>query len=152
MRRSLTAAGYVVDVRVAAGRASSEELLAAGAGDVILADYSLPHFDAHGALELASRMCPATPFICVSGTIGEEATVELLKQGADDCVLKSRLARLPFAVQRAIDDRLRRGQLRESEERYRQLFEGESDAVFLIDNESGAIFEANIAAAGSPHG
>ena len=55
---------------------------------------------------------------------------------------------MPFAAQRAIDDRLRRGQLRESGERCRQLFEGESDAVFLIDNESGAILEANIAAAG----
>ena len=64
-----------------------------------------------------------TPFICVSGTIGEETTVELLKQGAADVVLKDRLARLPFAVERAIGRGRNRQALRESEERYRDLLE-----------------------------
>jgi DNA-binding response OmpR family regulator len=59
---------------------------------ILLADFNLPGFDAPAALELAKAACPGTPFICVSATIGEEATVELLKQGADDIVLKGRLA------------------------------------------------------------
>jgi putative two-component system response regulator len=123
VRRTLTAAGYAVDMSLAAGREDYGELLTGGEYDVILADYALPDFDAHGALELASRTCLATPFICVSGSIGEEATVELLKQGADDCVLKGRLARLPFAVQRAIDERRRMGQLGESEDELRRRAE-----------------------------
>ena len=64
-----------------------------------------PTSTATRALELAKTACPATPFICVSGTIGEEATVELLKEGADDCVLKDKMARLPFAVERAIAEK-----------------------------------------------
>jgi response regulator RpfG family c-di-GMP phosphodiesterase len=123
VRRALTTAGYALEMDVAAGRADFKALLAGDACDIILADYSLPDFDAHAALELAVSAKPATPFICVSGTIGEEATVELLKQGADDCVLKARLARLPFAVQRAIDDRQHRRQLLESNEELRHRAE-----------------------------
>lgn len=115
VRRALSSAGYPVETDLATGRADYEALLD-DTYDIILADFALPDFDAHRALELASQRCPSTPFICVSGSIGEEATVELLKQGADDCVLKDRLARLPFAVQRAIDDRQRSRQLRESDD------------------------------------
>jgi PAS domain S-box-containing protein len=121
--RVLAAAGFELDVDVAATGGRFEELLADEAYDVILADYSLPGFDAHAALELAATACPETPFICVSGTIGEEATVELLKQGADDCVLKDHLTRLPFAVQRAIDEKTHARALRESERRYHEVLE-----------------------------
>jgi len=47
---------------------------------------------------------PEVPFICVSGTIGEESAVELLKQGAVDYIMKDRLARLPVAIKRALDE------------------------------------------------
>jgi putative nucleotidyltransferase with HDIG domain len=94
-----------------------------GGYDVILADYAVPGFDAHRALALAREECPGTAFICVSGTIGEEATVELLKGGADDCVLKDRMARLPFAVRRAIDERAARRRLAETERRATLLVE-----------------------------
>lgn len=70
--------------------------------DVILSDYTLPGFNAEDALLLAISVCPDTPFICVSGTIGEDVAVEILKKGATDYVLKDRLGRLTFAVSRAI--------------------------------------------------
>ena len=108
---------------LAPDRRRFEELLARGPYDVILADFALPTFDALGALALVNAACPGTPFICVSGTIGEEATVELLKQGADDCVLKDRMGRLPFAVQRAIEERSHAETLATSERRFRTLFE-----------------------------
>src|SRR5450756_3212257 len=92
VREALAGAVLRLEWDTASDRPGFEELLAGDPYDVILADYSLPGFDAHGALELAKVACPTTPFICVSGTIGEEATVELLKQGADDCVLKDRMA------------------------------------------------------------
>src|SRR5450759_835159 len=123
MGEALTRGGYELDLDLAEDRAAFERLLVGELYDIILADFALPGFDAHGALELAKVACPGTPFICVSGTIGEEATVELLKHGADDCVLKDRMARLPFAVQRAIDDRAHGQTLTESERRFRSLFE-----------------------------
>jgi PAS domain S-box-containing protein len=133
--RALTAAGYAVDMSVAAGREDFEELVSADAYDVILADFSLPDFDGHAALELAKAACPSTPFICVSGVIGEEATVELLKQGAADCVLKDRLGRLPFAVERAVAEATHRRTLQESEERYRDILEhgGVGVAYYSLD-------------------
>jgi CheY-like chemotaxis protein len=115
--RVLGSAGQELEMDLATERGRFEELLAGSPYDVILADDALPGFDAHEALQLATGTCPLTPFMCVSGTIGEEATVHLLKEGADDCVLKDRLARLPFAVQRAIDEKAREREQREAEER-----------------------------------
>ena len=71
--------------------------------DIILADFKLPHFDAFGALEQRQKICPEIPFICVSGSIGEERAVELLKLGATDYVNKDRLSRLSFAVLQALE-------------------------------------------------
>ena len=96
--------------------------------EIILSDYSLPGFDGHAALDLARKKCPETPFIFVTGTMGEEVAIETLKSGATDYVLKTRLSRLIPAVHRALresHDRLERRraeeQLRESHERLRAL-------------------------------
>jgi len=72
--------------------------------DLILSDYSLPSFDGISALKLAKKTCAAVPFIFVSGALGEEKAIELLKEGATDYVLKSRLARLGPAVSRALQE------------------------------------------------
>src|SRR6516162_1153128 len=95
---------------------------------LILSDYSLPGFNGHDALEIAKEKCPETPFIFVTGTMGEEVAIETLKSGATDYVLKTRLSRLVPAVNRAIREAQERfkhrraeEQLRESHERLRQL-------------------------------
>ena len=95
---------------------------------LILSDYSLPGFNGHDALEIAREYCPETPFIFVTGTMGEEVAIETLKSGATDYVLKTRLSRLVPAVNRAIRETQERvkhrraeAQLRESHERLRQL-------------------------------
>jgi len=72
--------------------------------DIILADFNLPGFDAFGALDISNEICPNVPFICVSGSIGEETAIELIKLGAVDYVLKDRLVRLPVAIKRALDE------------------------------------------------
>ncbi|MBP0446806.1 PAS domain-containing protein [Roseomonas sp. SSH11] len=94
--------------------------------DLILADYVVPGFDGMAALAMAREIAPDTPFIFVSGTLGEEEAVEAVRQGATDYILKQRLARLPVAIRRALAEaRTRRGQrealaaLRESEARLR---------------------------------
>ncbi len=84
--------------------------------DIILSDYSLPSFDGMSALKLAGRKCPDVPFIFVSGALGEETAIELLKQGATDYVLKSRLSRLNPAVSRALQEVKERKERKMAEE------------------------------------
>jgi two-component system, sensor histidine kinase and response regulator len=84
--------------------------------DIILADFKLPEFDAFEALRLCNEICPNVPFICISGTVGEETAIELIKQGAVDYVLKDRLARLPLAVERALDQAKEKEILKQAEE------------------------------------
>lgn len=102
--------------------------LRAGGFDLILCDNRLPGFSGMKALALARELKPETPFIFVSGTIGEEVAVEALKSGATDYVIKDRIGRLPSAVRRAlqtIEDRSKRQEaeraLRTSEEQFRQI-------------------------------
>jgi two-component system cell cycle sensor histidine kinase/response regulator CckA len=71
---------------------------------LILADYTLPCFDGLSALRMAREKCPQTPFIFLSGTIGDDLAVETLKNGATDYVLKSCLGRLVPVVTRAIKE------------------------------------------------
>jgi sigma-B regulation protein RsbU (phosphoserine phosphatase) len=63
-------------------------------------------------MKLAAGKCPDVPFIFVSGALGEETAVELLKQGATDYVLKSRLFRLGPAVARALQESRERAEKR----------------------------------------
>ncbi|MET0232381.1 MAG: response regulator [Rhodanobacteraceae bacterium] len=76
--------------------------------DIIISDVSMPHFSGYRALEISRERVPDTPFIFVSGTMGEEAAVEAVRRGATDYVLKHNLARLVPSFRRA---------LREAEER-----------------------------------
>lgn len=76
-----------------------------GDPDVILADFSLPQFDAIEALQIARDSRKTTPFIIVSGVLTDETASDALRQGAWDFLLKDRLARLGPAVRHALDER-----------------------------------------------
>ena len=71
--------------------AAFEEALRRGGYGLILADYSIPGMDALEALRLAREVRPEVPFIFLSGAIGEETAIEMLKLGASDYVLKQRI-------------------------------------------------------------
>jgi two-component sensor histidine kinase len=93
--------------------------------DVIIADYRLPEFDAPSALSLLHQSGRDIPFIVVSGAVGEELAVAMMRAGAQDYLLKDNLVRLAPAVDREIRDaRTRRGRevaeraLNESEQRF----------------------------------
>lgn len=90
---------------------------------LILADYQLPSFDAERALAIARESCPEVPFLFVSGAIGEETAVELLKRGATDYVLKQRLSRLPLAVRRSLREARERAARQRAEAALRALNE-----------------------------
>jgi len=87
---------------------------------LILSDYSLPTFDGGQALEIAKQIAPHVPFIFVTGTLGEEVAIDMLKQGATDYVLKNRLSRLAPAVSRALRESEQRREREQSEERLRR--------------------------------
>ena len=76
--------------------------LQSGPCDVVLADYRLPAFSGREALELVRAMNVDVPFILVTATLGDEIAVDMMRRGADDYVLKDRMARLGHCVERAV--------------------------------------------------
>ena len=104
VRERLLDIGYALQVDYAATEEDFTALLRSGRYDLVLADYHLPGISGTDALRLTQTLCPGVPFISVSGAIGEEKAVELLKQGAADFVLKDRLVKLLPAIQRALDE------------------------------------------------
>lgn len=120
------------------------------APDLILCDYSLPSFNAMEALRMVKDRKLLVPFIIISGSIGEETAVEAIKAGADDYLLKDRLGRLGPAISRAVEEKQLRASaeraeenLRQSEHKYRCLFDHLLDAAFLCDWTTGRIIDTN---------
>ena len=107
----LAGAGLDFTAVVVDTAASYEQQIDAFRPDVILADCSLPGFSGEGAIKIAQEQCPGTPVIVVSGTIGDEAAVELIRQGATDYILKDRPARLAPVIRRAVAEADRRSRL-----------------------------------------
>ena len=121
--------------------------------DLILCDFTMPYLSGTAALQLVKESGSDVPFIYVSGTIGEDIAIGAMKSGAQDYVMKTNLARLAPAVERELheaqtrrESRLAETAMRESEHKYRHLFEALSDAVFVIVEESGRIIDTNVRA------
>ncbi|PAW83168.1 MAG: hypothetical protein B9S33_14205 [Pedosphaera sp. Tous-C6FEB] len=115
--------------------------------DIVLSDYNLPGFNATLALQLLQATKLDIPFIIVSGGIGEDVAVAAMKSGASDYLMKGNLARLVPAVERELRDagvrqarRKAENEVRESEERYRLLWETATDAILLMDARSTILF------------
>src|SRR5688572_4146965 len=115
--RELQKAGYNVEAERVETSATMQEALARQRWDVILSDYSMPQFSAMAALETLKASGQDIPFIVVSGTIGEEAAVVMLKAGAHDFLVKGKLARLMPAIEREMRDAEVRRSRREAESR-----------------------------------
>lgn len=115
--------------------------------DVVLSDFSMPHFDGLSALKVVRQEMPDTPFIFVSGRIGEELAIESLKLGASDYVIKTNLSRLPSAVARAMEhveqrDARRRieSELLESNLMFRTFMENLPGAAFIKDKDGRYLY------------
>jgi len=118
--------------------------------DAVLCDYTLPQFSGKRALPIVRDLDMDMPFLYVSGTIGEDTAVEAVKSGAHDYIMKTNLKRLVPALERELqaarvrrESRLAEATMRESEHKYRHLFEALSDAVFLVDEITGRILDTN---------
>ena len=160
VERTLRKAGLKIIVERTATGEGFAKALDKFKPDIILADYKLPDFDGLAAVRLVRKRDPDLPVIAVSGFIGDQAAVELIRAGANDYVLKDRLARLPSAVQRAIaetdgrrerkraEEALRESEvkLRESEAMYRSLVAAMAEGV-VFQAANGDIIATNPAAA-----
>ncbi|HUH65794.1 MAG TPA: PAS domain S-box protein [Syntrophales bacterium] len=143
MVEELADAGMTFVSKRVATKASFVNAIADFSPDIILSDYSLPSFDGLAALKIAREKCPDVPFIFVSGALGEEMAIDLLKEGATDYVLKNRLSRLEPAVSRAlheVEERRERERaehaLKESEVRYRTIFENTGTATVIVEEDA----------------
>ena len=108
--------------------------------DLILADYSMPHFSGLEALKLSKENGLDLPFIIVSGSIGEDVAVEAMKSGAHDYLMKNNLTRLIPAIEQELREaevrrKLKHSEkaLQEAEKRYRQVVEDATEIIYAVD-------------------
>lgn len=121
--------------------------MAGGNWDMVISDYNLPSFSASKAMAVLRETDANIPFIIVSNCIGEENTIVLMKEGANDFVMKDKLARLVPAVERELcDASMRRGHrltqeaLRASEKLLKSIMTSLGEGVFVMDGRGKLIF------------
>jgi two-component system, cell cycle sensor histidine kinase and response regulator CckA len=145
----LRESGYLVEYTLVETREAFRAALSGNNFDAVLAAYRLPNWSGLDALVELRRTGKDIPFLLVSGTLGEEAAVECIKQGASDYIRKDHLSRLPAALKRAMTEKRLRDEnalgheaLRVSEARNRDLVE---HAVYGISRVSadGEFLDAN---------
>jgi PAS domain S-box-containing protein len=108
--------------------------------DVIISDYSLPGFTGKDALVMCMEKGVDIPFIMVSGTVGEDIAVEMMRLGARDYIMKNSLARLLPAIDRELEDAISRKKRKEAEEAlkvsekiYHSLFDQANEGLILFN-------------------
>ena len=121
--RTLRSAGYDVTADIVVTLEDLEKRLSSDSYDVILSDYRMPNATGMDAFEIMKAKRLEIPFVLVTGSLGEEKAVECLTRGVSDYVLKDRLARLPSAVQRSLEEKRWRQEQAEAEDALRRAHE-----------------------------
>jgi two-component system cell cycle sensor histidine kinase/response regulator CckA len=145
----LRESGFLVEPTLVETPEEFRAALAENSFDAVLADYKLPNWSGLDALFELRGTGKDIPFLLVSGTLGEEAAVECIKQGASDYILKNHLSRLPVALVRAMTEKGLRDEnaraheaLRVSEARNRDLVEHAVYGISRVSSE-GEFLDAN---------
>ncbi len=140
IRREIRRGGYNPHCERVADAAAMQRALDRQEWDLVISDYVMPGFSGVEALALFKAKNLDVPFLVVSGHIGEDRAVEMMRAGAHDYLMKGRLARLAPAITRELREaevrKARRESdlaLRESEERFRQLAENIGAAFFMFE-------------------
>ncbi|NCI49302.1 response regulator [Sediminibacterium roseum] len=140
VNRVLKKEGLVFDAKIAMSRMEYILLLDEFKPDLVLSDNSLPQFNAAEALHILREKTLYLPFILVTGTVSEEFAANIIKQGADDYILKDSLIRLPSAIDNALRQRRFEKEkieaindLRLSEENLNAIFQNTSEGFILAD-------------------
>jgi diguanylate cyclase (GGDEF)-like protein/PAS domain S-box-containing protein len=144
LMRELHAGGYQTSfIRVDSADAM-RAALARQQWDLVVADYTMPAFSVHEALELVRASALDLPFIIVSGTLSEDVAVQVMKAGAHDYFMKGDLKRLSTSIERELreasvrrEHRESQQRLRESEERFRQMAESIAEVFWMTDPDKG---------------
>lgn len=117
----LEVVGYAPSCTRVQDAEAMKQALAAGDWDVVISDYNLPTFKAEEALDILHASGLDIPFVLVSGAIGEERAVAIMKAGAHDYVMKDNLARLAPAIEREIREVAVRAERYAAEEALRHM-------------------------------
>jgi PAS domain S-box-containing protein len=140
MVRELTRNGYRIDFLRVDTSDSMTAALRSRPWDIVLSDHSMPRFNAPAALSVLKQHGLDLPFIIVSGSIGEDQAVAVMKAGASDYLRKDNLVRLTPVVEREIrESKIRKARvaaeeaLRQSEALYRTLVNTSPDAIIVTD-------------------
>jgi PAS domain S-box-containing protein len=151
--RELRRGGYAVALQRVETLVEMTRALQHEQWDIIISDYNLPGFSGRAALDYYKHLGLDIPFIVVSGAIGEDTAVEMMRAGAHDYLLKGKLARLVAAVDRELREaELRREgrqaekDLRASEDRFRSLVQNSTDIINVIDPSGFVLYESPSAA------
>lgn len=138
--RELKKAGFAPDFSRVDSRDAMASALRERTWDIILADYSMPGFSGLQALTALHTMDLDIPFIVISGTIGEDVAVSMMKAGAGDYIMKDALARLGPAAERELREAENRRQrrasdlaLQASERRYKEMAEMLPEILYEAD-------------------
>ena len=102
LARELRRSGYDLKYERAFDGDSLDHALTSGTWDIVFSDHSMPHFGSGAALQMVRGRDPDVPFVIVSGTMGEDVAVDAMRAGANDYLVKGRLARLPAVVDREL--------------------------------------------------
>ena len=136
----LRKAGYSIQFKRVETAGEMKKALELRSWDMILSDYSMPMFDVLSALAIYHTSGLDIPFIVISGAIGEEKAVEMIKAGAHDYLLKDNMARFTSVIKRELREAALRKELSESnaalsrsEERYRTMIKATPDGIFITD-------------------
>jgi len=134
--RAFTREGYQIDFSRVETASEMRQAFGQGNWDAVISDYQLPFFDGLSALEIFKEYGLDIPFIIVSGAIGEETAVRVMKAGAHDYIIKDNLARLVPAIERELGEtKLRQERteaiqkLQHSESRYRAIVEDQTELI-----------------------
>jgi PAS domain S-box-containing protein len=140
--RHLEKGGYAVDACRVDTPDAFRAALKQEAWDIVISDYSLPGLNALAAISIFKQVGPDIPFLVVSGAVGEETAVEVLKSGAHDVLIKNNLARLVPAVKREIREAIERRARREAEEalaaseiKFRRIVETAHEGIWMLDRD-----------------
>lgn len=135
--------GFELDVTRIETPEECEKALRDGTWDAIISDYHLPRFSAPEALAMVRLVDLDVPFLVVSGAVGEETAVELMREGAHDYLLKHRLTRLAAAVERELEQAATRQAKRRAESLFQAILRASPMPGVLVDRATGVVVEGS---------
>jgi len=137
IKATLKKAGMHFNIKEASSREDFINAIDSFAPEIILSDHQLPQFSSIEALQIARKKLPYVPFILVTGTVCEEFAASIIKEGADDYILKDRMARLPATIEAALNQRKANKEIAD----YKYALD--QAAIVAITDQKGKIIYAN---------